>query len=68
LVEITESGISNVSQQLKMMWMAGYISKERRGKQVVYSLADDRVAQAIDVLESLYPRERYPDGNGCADE
>lgn len=67
LVDITESGLSNISQQLKMMWLAGYVAKERRGKQVVYSLNDERVGAAIDVLESMFPRQSYGDADGCED-
>lgn len=57
LVEIAESHLSNVSQHLKMMWMAGYVSKMRRGRQVVYALADPKVAQVIALFERLFPPE-----------
>lgn len=55
IVAITDSNLSNVSQHLKMMWFAGYITRERHGKRVTYALADERVAQAIDLLENMYP-------------
>ncbi|MFP3960326.1 MAG: ArsR/SmtB family transcription factor [Spirochaetaceae bacterium] len=67
LVEITDASLSNVSQQLKMMWMAGYVTKDRHGKQVVYSLNDERVSSAIDVLETMFPRSSYHDEDGCAE-
>ena len=63
LVEIADSTLSNVSQQLKMMWMAGYVEKERRGKQIVYRLADQRISELIAFLEGLYPVEP----EGCVD-
>ena len=63
LVEIADSTLSNVSQQLKMMWMAGYVEKERRGKQIVYRLADQRISELIAFLEGLYPAEP----EGCVD-
>ena len=61
LVEITDSQLSNISQHLKMMWMAGYITKRRDGKQVYYSLENDHVIQVIAHLEELYPQQTYPD-------
>jgi len=54
LVELTDSKLSNISQQLKMMSLAGYIVKERRGKQSIYSLQDDRVRRLIETLEELF--------------
>lgn len=63
LVDICESTVSNVSQQLKMMWMAGYLEKQRRGKQIYYSLKDERIASLIGFLEDLY----QPPPDGCTD-
>jgi len=54
LVELSESKLSNVSQQLKMMTLAGYIEKERLGKQSIYTLRDDRIRQLIRKLEELF--------------
>jgi DNA-binding transcriptional ArsR family regulator len=59
LVAITDSHLSNISQHLKMMWMAGYISKRRDGKQVYYALEDPRIHTAIDQLERMYPPGSY---------
>ncbi len=53
---------------LKMMWMAGYISKDRQGKQVYYALANSRVREAIEFFEEMYPADAYgPNANreGC---
>ncbi len=63
LVEISDSTVSNVSQQLKMMWMAGYVDKERHGKKIVYRLKDERISSLIGYLEGLYP----PEIDGCDD-
>jgi DNA-binding transcriptional ArsR family regulator len=63
LVEICGATTSNVSQQLKMMWMAGYLDKTRDGKQIRYRLKDDRILKMIRFLEDIY----QPEGEGCAD-
>lgn len=33
-----------VSQHLRTLWQEGLVSSERRGKEVIYSLADEHVA------------------------
>lgn len=65
LVEITDSNLPNVSQHLKMMWMAGYINKVRTGKQVRYNLSDRRIVDVIEMVEAMYPEEAYRHGEGC---
>ncbi len=55
LVEITGSQASNVSQQLKMMTLAGYLEKERNGKQIYYHLKEKRISQLIRELEDMFP-------------
>lgn len=57
LVEIAEGNVSNVSQQLKMMWLSGYLEKEKSGKQVLYRLKDNRIKELIASLEDLYPED-----------
>lgn len=57
LVEVTDSHLSNINQHLKMMWMAGYISKDRQGKQVYYALANSRGREAIEFFEEMYPAD-----------
>ncbi len=66
LVEISEANISNVSQQLKMMWMAGYLAKEKKGKQAYYRLASDRIDRIVGFLEDLFPENRQEEC-GCED-
>ena len=63
LVEICDGTLSNVSQQLKLLWMGGLITKVRSGKTIVYSLGDHRVTQLIATLEELFAKD---DGT-CAD-
>jgi ArsR family transcriptional regulator len=66
LVEITDSNLSNVSQHLKMMWMAGYVTRERHGKHVSYALTDARVRDAIEVFENMFPADEYAGARpGC---
>lgn len=65
LVEITDSNLSNVSQHLKMMWMAGYINKVRHGKQVLYNLSDRRIVDVLEIVEAMYPPHSYNDNGGC---
>ncbi len=55
LVEITGAQVSNVSQQLKMMTLAGYLEKERKGKQIYYHLKEKRISQLIHELEDMFP-------------
>jgi len=57
LVTLTNSKLSNISQQLKIMTLAGYLDKERKGQQVFYRLADTRIRELILVLESLFAKE-----------
>lgn len=57
LVTLTNGKLSNISQQLKMMTLAGYLEKERKGKQIYYRLLDSRISQLIRVLESLFAKE-----------
>ena len=54
LMVLSNSHVSNVSQQLKMMTLAGYISKERQGKQIIYTLKDGRIRELIHKLEELF--------------
>jgi DNA-binding transcriptional ArsR family regulator len=54
LVEVTGAKLSNLSQQLKIMTMAGYLEKERRGKEILYKLKDHRILQMLQYLESIF--------------
>jgi DNA-binding transcriptional ArsR family regulator len=41
-----------------MMTLAGYISKERQGKQIIYTLKDGRIRELIHKLEELFGDSR----------
>lgn len=44
---------SNISQQLKILMLAGYVSKERTGKQIFYRFENRKVRQLIEFLHGL---------------
>lgn len=44
---------SNISQQLKILTLAGYVSNERVGKQIYYKLKDEKIRQLIEFLHEL---------------
>lgn len=46
--------LSNVSQQLRMLRLAGLVAKRRDGKQNVYRIADDRVGGLIEFMRAHY--------------
>ena len=55
LVEVVGTGKSpHISQQLKMLSLAGLIQSERRQKRVFYRLKDRRVKKIIHFLEKHY--------------
>ena len=49
---------SNISQQLKILTLAGCLSKRRAEKSVIYSLTDDRIKRVLDFLRSEFGEER----------
>ncbi len=46
--------LSNISQQLKVLRLAGVIKCDRQEKKMVYSLMDDRFKDIIHFLKSNY--------------
>lgn len=56
IVEFVGGKSSNVSQQLKILLLAGYIANERVGKQIYYRLDDERVRALIEFLHGLAGR------------
>ena len=55
IVDIIQVGkISNVSQQLKLLTMAGIIEKRRDKKQLIYSIKNDDIKGIIDYLHDNY--------------
>ncbi len=51
---IGETKVSNVSQQLKMLRLAGIVSAHREEKWMVYRLDDDRVRSLVGFFKSQY--------------
>jgi DNA-binding transcriptional ArsR family regulator len=47
-----------VSNHLACLRWCGFVTAERRGKRVFYSLADDRVAEVMDMTKSLLADNR----------
>lgn len=55
IVDLIQMGkISNISQQLRLLNMAGIVEKYRDKKQVYYHLKDDKVRLMIAFLEDNY--------------
>lgn len=53
LVAALDQPQPKVSNHLACLRWCGFVTAERRGKRVFYSLADDRVAQIVDMTKSL---------------
>lgn len=51
---ISGGKMSNISQQLKMLRLSGVIKKRREGKQILYSIADEKVAHLIEFLRAEF--------------
>ena len=58
IVDLVGGKHSNISQQLKMLSLAGYLTKERRERSIIYHLADDRVKASLQFLCELYGDEK----------
>lgn len=54
LVDLCKSNLSNTSQQLKLLRLAGIISMQRKGKSVYYKLEDPRIVKLLDELEEIF--------------
>ena len=57
IVEVVGGRLSNVSQQLKTLTLAGIIERRRDQKNVLYSLRDERVRQMINLFREQFPVE-----------
>ena len=51
---IGQGKVSNVSQQLRLLTMAGIVERCRDRKQVIYHLKDDKIRKMIGFLEEHY--------------
>lgn len=54
LVKITGGKPSNISQQLKLLSLAGCLGKTREGKLIHYHLKDRKISKLFDFLYELY--------------
>jgi DNA-binding transcriptional ArsR family regulator len=46
--------MTNISQQLKMLRLGGVVTKRRDKKQILYSIADDKIARLITFLRTEF--------------
>ena len=51
---IADGKMSNISQQLRMLRLAGVVEKRREGKQIVYSVTDPKIGRMIDFLRTEF--------------
>ncbi|QQL45642.1 ArsR/SmtB family transcription factor [Sulfuriroseicoccus oceanibius] len=51
---VTEGKMTNISQQLRVLRLAGVVQQRRLKKQVLYSLADPKIAHTIEYLRGEY--------------
>jgi ArsR family transcriptional regulator len=54
LVEIVGGKISNVSQQLKSLALAGMVTRRREDQRIIYSLSDKRVRNLLTYLQEQF--------------
>ena len=54
LAELVGGKSANVSQQLKMLSLAGYVSSRREDQNVIYRLEDDRVRRAVEFFQNEF--------------
>jgi DNA-binding transcriptional ArsR family regulator len=45
---------SNISQQLKMLTLAGYLTKERNERSIIYHLEDEKIRSTVNFLCSHF--------------
>jgi len=50
---IQTSNFSNISQQLRLLNIAGIVERRRDGKRIIYKLVDERVRDIITYLHSI---------------
>lgn len=55
IVEVIQAGkLTNISQQLKMLTLAGLLKKKKEGRKVLYTLKDETIREMISFLEKHY--------------
>src|SRR5436190_511418 len=56
---LNEGKLSNISQQLKILRLAGIVQKRRDNKHIIYSIKDERVRRLIEFLCLQYLKKQY---------
>ncbi|RME91597.1 MAG: transcriptional regulator [Verrucomicrobia bacterium] len=51
---VGETKLSNISQQLRLLTLAGVVTRRRHGREILYRLADERVRELIDHLRRTH--------------
>ena len=55
IAEVVGAGrLSNISQQLKMLTMAGVIERRRDHTRILYTLKDERIRKTVEFLHAEY--------------
>ena len=54
IVNLVDGKHSNISQQLKMLTLAGYLTKERRERSIIYHLKDEKIKATMRFLCELF--------------
>lgn len=50
IVELVGGKHSNISQQLKMLTLAGYLTKRRQERSIIYHLDDEKIKSTVNFL------------------
>ncbi len=51
---VSERQLSNISQQLKILTLAGIVERRRLKRQILYSLKDERVKNLVQFLQQQF--------------
>jgi len=51
---VTDGKMTNISQQLRVLRLAGLVNKRKDKKQVIYSLADPKIAHVVEFLRAEF--------------
>ena len=54
IAELVGGKHSNVSQQLKMLTLAGYLERRRHERTIIYHLEDERVRRTVNFLRQEF--------------
>lgn len=54
IVEFTGAKLSNISQHLKLMELAGFIKKRKEGKHVYCSIKNKNITKLLECMETVF--------------